>query len=508
MNAMDEHSRSVWMGVEATPDARPLAANVSADVAIVGSGIAGLSIAYDLQERGFSVVVLDRGAIAGGMTSRTTAHLAPICDDSLAELLSIRDADEARGFQDSQSAAVDRIEAIVKRLGIDCEFRRLDGILFLDPTSEESVLDDEVKAANELGVEVKRETGLPLQSLEKTPYLRYPKQATFHPLKYLRGLCGAITSKGGNLHPHSAVEEIVETEEGVRLSVAGGYEVSASHVVVATNSPVHAQFAYHTKQAPYRTYAIAFEIKRGLLADALYWDTLDPYHYVRLTEGPNGKDLLIVGGEDHKTGEEDNATERFAALEAWIKTLVPQIGSETHRWSGQVMDTLDYCAYIGLDPGSEHTYVTTGDSGQGITHGVVASLIIPAMIAGEGSEYAAVYAPSRTPAKAVGTFLSENMTAATNLAEYAMPGDIASVRELKPGEGGIIRDGLNRIAAYRDEDGAVYERSAVCTHLGCHLKWNSFERCWDCPCHGSHFAPDGSVLNGPAISPLPPVEEK
>jgi Rieske Fe-S protein len=303
------------------------------------------------------------------------------------------------------------------------------------------------------------------------------------------------------------VEDIAEDDNGVRLTVAGGHTVLADHAVVATNSPVHARYAYHTKQAPYRTYAMAFEIEPDQLADALYWDTADPYHYVRLTAGADGKELLIVGGEDHKTGEADDAPKRFGALEAWIRTLLPELGPETHRWSGQVMDTLDYGAYIGLDPDSKRTYVATGDSGQGITHGVVASLVIPAMIVGEGSEYAAVYLPGRTPARAASTFLSGNATAVTNMAEYAMPGEIASVDELAPGEGGIVRDGLTKTAAYRDEDGALQLRSAACTHLGCHLKWNSFEHCWDCHCHGSQFAPDGSVLNAPAISPLGPVDE-
>lgn len=503
MNATKEQSRSVWMDVEVAPVAEPISSDADVDVVVVGSGIAGLSIAYELIEKGFSVLVLDRGEIAGGMTSRTTAHLAPICDDSLAELVSKRGRDNARGFQASQAAAVDRIESIVERHEIDCEFRRLDGILFLAPSDDETVLDDEVEAAGEIAVEVERGSGIPLQGLQETPYLLYPDQATFHPLRYLRALCEVISAKGGKLHPRSAVEEIEETEDGVTVRVAGGITVTARHAVVATNSPVHARFAYHTKQAPYRTYAMAFELEHGLVDDALYWDTLDPYHYVRLTAGSGGKDLLIVGGEDHKTGEDDNAVERFAALESWIKTLVPKLGRETHRWSGQVMDTLDYGAYIGLDADSERVYVTTGDSGQGITHGVVASLIIPTLIAGEQSEYAPIYAPSRTPAKGIGTFISENLTAVTNLAQYAMPGEITSVDELKQGDGAILREGLSKIAAYRNESGEVLKVSAVCTHLGCHLKWNSFERCWDCPCHGSHFAPDGTVLNGPAIKPLP-----
>ncbi|MBS7700094.1 MULTISPECIES: FAD-dependent oxidoreductase [unclassified Chelatococcus] len=502
MNVINERSVSVWMDVAVAPDALPLAANTKADVAIIGSGIAGLSVAYELSRRGHSVVVLDRGAIAGGMTARTTAHLAPICDDSLAELLSMRGQELARGFQASQSDAVDRIEQIQRELGIDCEFRRLDGLLFLDPNSEESVLEDEIAAAVEIGVTVERGEGLPLQTLEDRPFLRYPDQATFHPLKYLRGLAEAIVKAGGALHPFSPVTEVSEEEGLVRVRLESGHEVEAAHAVVATNSPIHDLVSLHTKQAPYRTYAMGFEIERGAVADALYWDTAEPYHYVRLTSGRDGKEVLIVGGEDHKTGEADDAPARFGALESWIRTLLPSLGPELYRWSGQVMDTLDYCGFIGRESGTERIFVSTGDSGQGITHGVVASLVIPDLIAGQDNPFAAVYDPNRKPLKAASTFVSENMTAIANVAQYLAPGELASVHELRPGQGAIIRDGLRKIAAYRAEDGTVHQHSAVCTHLGCHLQWNSFEHCWDCPCHGSQFAPDGCVLNGPAIAAL------
>jgi glycine/D-amino acid oxidase-like deaminating enzyme/nitrite reductase/ring-hydroxylating ferredoxin subunit len=494
------------MDVEVAPKAEPLRSGHSADVAIVGSGIAGLSIAYELAERGLSVVVLDRGEIAGGMTARTTAHLAPICDDSLAELLSMRGQELARGFQASQSAAVDRIEAIQEELGIDCEFRRLDGILFLDPESEESVLDDEVSAAGKIGVTVERGKGLPLPTLEDRPFLRYPDQATFHPLKYLRGVAKALSAKGARLHPGTAVVEVNEKDDRVELKLESGHTVTAGHAVIATNSPIHDLVALHTKQAPYRTYAMGFEIESGKLNDALYWDTQDPYHYVRLASGEDGKDIVIVGGEDHKTGEADDADARFAALTSWAKTIIPDLGPERYRWSGQVMDTLDYCGFIGREAGSIRVFVSTGDSGQGITHGVVASLLIPDLILGRENEFAAVYDPDRKPIKAASTYVSENITAVKNFTEYLAPGELSSIDELKPGQGAIVRRGISKIAAYRTENGDVIEKSAACTHLGCHLHWNSFEECWDCPCHGSHFAPDGSVLNAPAIGPLADVE--
>lgn len=506
MNAAHENSRSVWMDIVVAPDARPLREDRDVDVTVVGAGIAGLSIAYELVRQGRSVLVVDRGEIAGGMTSRTTAHLAPICDDSLAELLSMRGLELARGFQASQAEAVDRIEAIQAELGIDCEFRRLDGILFLDPESDESVLDDEVSAAQEIGVTVSRGEGLPLRTLEDRPYLRYPAQATFHPLKYLRGLAEALEAAGAGLHRDTAVVDVVEQDGFVALELDSGHFIRARHVVIATNSPIHDRVALHTKQAPYRTYAMGFEIPAGSVDDALYWDTEEPYHYVRLTRGSDDNDILIVGGEDHKTGEADDAEVRFTSLTSWARTHFPELGRERCRWSGQVMDTLDYCAFIGKEAGYSRVFVVTGDSGQGMTHGVVASLILPDLIAGRPNEFAAVYEPDRTPLKAASTFISENMTALTNLAEYLAPGELASANELQPGQGAIIRRGLKKVAAFRTEEGELLIKSAACTHLGCHLHWNSFERCWDCPCHGLHFAVDGSVLNGPAIYPLADVE--
>ncbi|MGQ3355927.1 MAG: FAD-dependent oxidoreductase [Phreatobacter sp.] len=509
MNVIAENSTSVWMDVKVAPGAAPLTADASADVVVVGSGIAGLSTAYEFVLAGYSVIVLDRGVIAGGMTARTTAHLAPVCDDGLSDLLAMRGRDLARGFQASQAAAVDRIQQIQERLKIDCDFRRLPAFLFLDPDSDETVLDDEVSAAAEIGVAVERGVGLPLRGLGGRPYLTYPRQATFHPLKYLRGLAEALASDGCRLHPFSAVTAVEEAGDAVRVKVEGGHVVTARHAVVATNSPIHDLVAIHTKQAPYRTYAMGFEIAPGLLADALYWDTADPYHYVRLVSGRaegDEADVLIVGGEDHKSGEADDAAERFDRLEGWIRALVPDLGPELFRWSGQVMDTLDYGGFIGAEGGSSRVFLATGDSGQGMTHGVVASLIISDLIAGRSSPFADVYDPDRKPVKAATTYVSENLTAVTNMAQYLMPGEVSSVDELEPGQGAIVREGLRKIAAYRAPDGTLFERSAICTHLGCHLAWNSFEQCWDCPCHGSQFAPDGAVLNGPAISPLAAVE--
>jgi len=283
---------------------------------------------------------------------------------------------------------------------------------------------------------------------------------------------------------------------------AGGRKITARAAVVATNSPIVDRFALHTKMAPYRTYAMAFTIPKGAIPDALYWDTLDPYHYVRLQPGDGRTDILIVGGGDHKSGEAADAGRRFQALEAWTRNLIPAAKDVTHRWSGQVLDTIDYAGFIGRNPGSNNIYVHTGDSGQGMTHGVAGAMINSALILRRDPRWAAVYEPSRKTPAGISNFLKENMTAVKNFAEYLAPGELADVTDLNAGHGAIIRRGMSKIAAYRDPQGKLYARSAACTHVGCHLHWNSFETCWDCPCHGSHFAVDGTPLNAPAIAAL------
>lgn len=502
MNVSDERTASLWASVKVAPDAVPLMQNDQADVIVVGSGIAGLSVAYELTLAGQKVAVIDRGKIGSGMTARTTAHLSSICDDYFSGLTELRGRELARRFYESQSAAIDRIEAIQRTEGIACDFRRLDGFLFPSSEAQQADLQRELDAAQQIGVAVAKVSGLPFAGLAATPALRYSRQATFHPLKYLSGLAAGIRAQGGKLYCDTVVEKVEETEGGVRVATSSGFAVTGKWAVVATNSPINDRVALHTKQAPYRTYAMAFEIERGAVADGLYWDMEDPYHYLRLQPGDGATDFLIVGGEDHKTGAADDGDERFAALTAWTRRLVPAIGVETHRWSGQVMETIDYAAFIGRNPGNDRVFVVTGDSGEGMTHGVVASQLIRDLIVNGDSPWRELYEPSRKTAGAIGDYLMENATAIKNFAEYIAPGELASVDELRPGQGAIVREGLTKVAAFRAEDGTLYKRSASCTHIGCHVHWNSLERCWDCPCHGSHFAVDGTALNGPAVSPL------
>jgi Rieske Fe-S protein len=330
--------------------------------------------------------------------------------------------------------------------------------------------------------------------------LRYPNQATFHPFKYLAGLVSECGEKV-RFFANTPVDEILEEHGPVTVKTARG-TIRAGHAVVATNAPIMDRVALHSKMSPYRTYVIGFAIDRGALPDALYWDTEEPYHYVRLQPGEQGKEFVLVGGEDHKSGQADDGEKRFAKLEEWARGKIPKLKDVTHRWSGQVLDTIDYAGFIGKNPGSNYTYVAAGDSGQGLTHGAMGAMLNATLVTGGKSKWEELYAPNRTPLKAAKNWVVENSTALKSLAEYVAPGEIKSTDELKPGQGAILRSGLKKIAAFRDKGGTLHQHSAACTHLGCHLHWNSFESCWDCPCHGSIFGPDGQGLNAPAIAGL------
>jgi glycine/D-amino acid oxidase-like deaminating enzyme/nitrite reductase/ring-hydroxylating ferredoxin subunit len=502
MNANDENSASLWMSVKVAPDAPRLTKNETAGVAVVGSGIAGLSAAYELSLQGHDVVVVDRGAIGGGMTARTSAHLASDCDDGFATLNRARGVDGGKIFHQSHAAAIDRIEQVQNEEAISCNFARVNGYLFPGPGTDAKLLDEEVEAGRKAGMPVERHRGLPFKGLSDVRCLRYPRQAVFHPQRYLRGLVEALSKRGTRFYADSPVMEVSEQDAGVEIKTQGGAKVSADYAVVATNSPANDWVEIHSKQAPYRSYTIALTMPKGAIEDALYWDTLDPYHYVRLQTGPGQTDYVIVGGADHKTGEADDGDVRCEALEAWIRGLLPDLGNVTHRWSGQVLEPVDYAAYSGRNPGNKRVFVHTGDSGQGLTHGVAGALLISQLIVTGKSDWAEFYEPSRKPISGTKRFIAENITAVKNFAEYIAPGEIDSADELQAGQGAIIREGLSKAAVYRDEDGKLHRRSAKCTHLGCHLHWNSLERCWDCPCHGSHFGTDGEVLNGPALAPL------
>jgi nitrite reductase/ring-hydroxylating ferredoxin subunit len=374
------------------------------------------------------------------------------------------------------------------------------------------LLDRELDAAHRAGlVGVERLERAPLSGPGASPCLRFPRQAQFHPLDYLVELACAIVRDGGHIHAHAHAESI-EGGTPARVLVRGGRRITASALVVATNSPVNNRVTIHTKQAPYRSYAIGLEIPRGVVPAALYWDTAEPYHYVRLADplavDGNYLDVLIVGGEDHKTGQEDDADTRWSRLEAWTREHFPAARDVAYRWSGQILEPIDGLAYIGRNPRDQNVYIATGDSGHGITHGTIAGLLISDLIDGRENRWAKLYDPSRLSVRAMTTFARVNLNSVAQYTDWLHGSTIHDLDELPPGHGAVLRRGLKGIAVYRDHAGECHAVSARCPHLGGMVHWNSAEETWDCPCHGSRFDAYGRVVNGPALDDLPPADDE
>ena len=512
MHSDSGHTTSVWMGTTEVPQFQPLTQDVRANVCIIGAGIAGMTTAYLLARAGRAVVLIDDGPIGGGETSRTTAHLTAALDDRYYNIAKLHGDEGARLAAESHMAAIHRIETIASMEDIDCDFQRVEGYLFLGGNSQRKELERELEATHRAGInDTQLVNRIPFDFWDSGPALRFPRHATFHPLKYLKGLARAILRDGGKIYTGVHAQKI-EDGEPARVTTSEGYVIGADNVVVCTNTPVNDWLIIHTKQAAYRTYVIGARIPKGSVPHGLYWDTPHPYHYIRIQQGEDSAgheldyDILIVGGEDHKTGQAADTEERFVRLEQWTRERFPMIERVEYRWSGQVMEPVDYLAYIGRNPGGdEHIYIATGDSGNGMTHGTIAGIILNELIQGRKHQWAKLYDPSRVRLRATPEYLKENINVAEQYKDWFTKGDADDVEQIKPGDGAVLGTGRGKIAVYRDERGNIHQLSAVCPHLYGIVHWNDTEKTWDCPCHGSRFDPSGKVVNGPAIVGLSPA---
>jgi glycine/D-amino acid oxidase-like deaminating enzyme/nitrite reductase/ring-hydroxylating ferredoxin subunit len=507
-------SNSVWLDTTEERRWPPLHDHLDVDVCVIGAGIAGVTTAYLLGTEGRSVALIDDGSPGHGETGMTTAHLTAVIDDRYTEMIRLHGDEGARLAAESHRSAIDQIERICEQERIDAGFRRVSGYLFLSPDEDEGYLDDELDAARRAGLTVEKLARAPVEGFESGPCLHFPRQAQFHPMRYLRGVVEACARAGVHVHGGVRATSVTGGERAV-VETATGMRITARAVVVATNSPFIDLFAIHTKQAPYHTYVVAARLPRGAVTPALYWDTQDPYHYVRLERTTNAGlggdndepvDLLIVGGEDHKTAQASDTEARYEALERWMRERFPAAGPLEYRWSGQVMETQDGLAFIGRNPmDANNVYVITGDSGMGMTHGTIGGMLVRDLILGRENPWATLYDPSRIRVGAAGDFLKENLNVAAQYTTWITPGDVASVDEIVPNSGAVIREGATKLAVFRDEAGELHRFSAACTHLGCVLGWNKAASTWDCPCHGSRYDPLGRVLNGPASSDMKKV---
>lgn len=481
---------SVWISKTKPLKFSPLKKDISVETVVIGGGISGLTTAYMLATSGKKVAVIEDGYLGSGETGRTTAHISYVFDRDYSELLKVHGQEKTKVAVESHKSAIDMIESITKKENIDCNFERVDGYLFSHDNDRE-YLKEELKALYSLNFHEVKLVESPLDFHKLGKCLLFPRQAQFNVIKYLEGLAKSIIKNKGLIFTETHAKEI----DSLGIVTEKGFKIKAKNVVVATNAPVNGNSIY-LKQAPYRTYVIAGLVPKGSVPKILLWDTEEPYHYVRTQDHDNSSDLLIIGGEDHRTGQKNDGKKRYFALEKWARKIFPMIKNIMFRWSGQVLESVDGWAFIGKNPGSENMYVVTGDSGSGMTHGTIAGMLISDLILGKKNDWEEIYSPSRKDVFITKRFFKESVNTGEQYLDWFKINHVYP--KMKKDEGAIIQAGLKKVAAYKDKRGKVHLHSAVCPHKGCVVQWNDSEKSFDCPCHGSRFTAEGEVMNGPA----------
>jgi glycine/D-amino acid oxidase-like deaminating enzyme/nitrite reductase/ring-hydroxylating ferredoxin subunit len=500
---------SYWMDSGSLPRFPALDRNVEVDVAVIGGGITGITAAYQLKQSGKTVALIDRRRFASVDTGHTTAHLTYVTDLRLTDLERNFGRDHASAVWDAGRAALWQIGATVDAEQIDCDFAWVTAYLHAPVGAPEgtdvSTLREDAALAAALGFDARFLESVPLLN---RPGIEFEGQALFHPRKYLRALLEAIPGEGSHLFEHTNADDVVDDPLSI---VAGDHRITCGYVVVATHTPLMgktnlaAATLLQTKLALYTTYAVGGRLPADDTVAASFWDTSDPYSYLRI-ERRRDHNYAILGGQDHKTGQADDPRQCYEHLERQFREIFPLV-EITHRWSGQVIETNDGLPLIGET--SDRQFVATGFAGNGMTFGTLSGMMAADAACGRDNPWTDLFHPSRTKIKGgLWDYLRENKDYPYYLVRDRFAGpEGRSLRHLRRGEGKVLELNGNRVAAYRDESGVVTRLSPICTHMGCVVAWNGTERTWDCPCHGSRFEPNGKVLAGPAESPLPRADQ-
>lgn len=493
-------TKSYWLEENQKSAYPPLEGEQVFDVAVIGAGITGLTAAYLLKTSGMRVALIEKHEVACAESGHTTAHLTSIIDTRYHQLAKDFGWDHVRLVHQSSVTAIKKIAELCRRLNVDCDFKKVPAFLYAAKPGHVADLKKELSALETLGAQARWTDSVPLP-FKTFGGIRIEDQATFHPTKYFDALAKAIHGDGSVIFEKTQVLQLKEEAELCQV-ITGGGKVTAKKVVMACHTPSFNLVVLHTKIAAYRTYAVATKVERPPELDAMYWDSEDPYHYIR-----NHGAYWIIGGEDHKTGMKKDTDECFANLKQYASKNFGAKNFE-YAWSGQILEPVDGLPYIGKNPGSNNVFVATGYSGNGMTFGTIAGMLISDLIQEKKDRYTDIYAPSRIkPQASAKEYLLENKDfPICFLKDFILPAEGNSISDVQAGEGKIIKHNGSKIAVFKDDSGRVHAVTSICPHMGCHVHFNSSETSWDCPCHGSRFSVDGELLNGPARTGLEKVE--
>jgi glycine/D-amino acid oxidase-like deaminating enzyme/nitrite reductase/ring-hydroxylating ferredoxin subunit len=466
------------------------------DVAVVGGGITGLTTALLLKRAGKKVAVLSLSPVGRGVTCHTSGHLTACLDRAYGDLVSGFGEEAAAIAARSSAAAIHFIGTLAGELDLDCDYERVPGYQYTESPKDVERLREEAKLVQRLGLEASWTDDVPLP-FRTAGAIRFERQAVFHPGKYVGGLARAVHGDGCAVYERTRVIE-VEDASPCRVRT-DRHTVTAADVLHATHTPLGVVLSLQARLGPYMSYVLSARVSQPV-PRGLFWDTGEPYHYTR--HDADGM-RVIVGGEDHKTGQEEDTPARFSALERWARERF-LVETVEHRWSHQVFVPADGLPYIGRVPGSDHAWVATGYAGTGLTFGTVAAMLLADLVAGREHPWANVFRPDRVKliasAKAV---VKENLDVAWHFVADRLAGAASdTLSDVAAGEGKIVEIEGSKAAVYRDESRRIHVLSPVCRHAGCIVAWNAAARTWDCPCHGGRYAPTGEVLAGPPTEGL------
>lgn len=494
----------------------PLGGPIEVDVAIIGAGITGLTAGLQLVRAGKRVALIDLDTVGAGSTGDSTGHLTACLDRSYQELTADFGQDGARAAAKSSMSAIDFIERTISELAIECDFMRVPGFRYSHDSQGAAMLEKEAALTRTLGLSTSfsRESPLPSPRSSVQGSLRFDDQARFDAPLYCRALAAAVQQHGSFVFGDTLVDSVDEPAEVGDPCVvhAAGYVVRAGAVIMATHTPLNRVLTLQTQLSPNTTYTMAFSLGAAPFPQGLFWDTEQPYHYVRSLRDKDRR-MLLVGGEDHPTGHEADTTKRFEALEAYAR-LHFDVGTVEYHGSGQVFSSPDGLPYIGQLPGMTRVHVATGYSGTGLTFGTIAGLMLSDRVLGRSNGWEELYSPARVKLLSIAIPVVEAAASAAwhYVTDHLSHAETESLSEVSAGQGKLVEIDGKKAAVYRDEGGALSLLDPACTHMGCTVQWNGAALSWDCPCHGGRFRPTGQVLCGPPTQSLrpfrPPVVEE